>query len=471
MQSQAVSRSLLLGLALAGLLTPLSGHAGKPDAVIATSPAESADGVPKRLVLALDGIPFDVFVALQKQGHFSDFRPAARMVSTFPSLSDVAFAAIEGSEPPEGYQTTHYDPGRNKVVGNTIGSLSERAHPKIASDSVSHSVPHRIMGYVTPQRIAISELRDIGRDLLGSRKSTFVAYLGTSDAVLHLQGRAGAEKFLLRVEAYLQELQKSVRARTGRDLMIDIVSDHGSTMVTSRVVPVERLLGECGFRRRTGVKDPFDTAYSLPGIVGSMAITVTSEHAEAAARCLAVAEGVDLVAVNREHAVGVVTADGEAEVRLLSSSPEQYGYRALRGDPLGILADAIPGATEVKIDQASVFQQTRDASRPDPLRRLWRAFHGDVQKPSSILVSLADGYEVGNPKLRFMTKLRGGHAGTHGSMTRMSSLGVLVSNWRDVGDVNASGANAALFGPAVQTAMQQSLPVPSSTTGAVSHGE
>lgn len=427
-----------------------------PDTAAIDRSAESADGVPQRLVLALDGIPYDVFVELQRRGHFSTFRPAARMVSTFPSLSDVAFAAIEGGEPPDGYQTTHYDPVRNKVVGHSLGALSERAHPKIASDATRHSVPHRILGYVTPHRIAIAQLREIGRDLMRSRKQTFVAYLGTSDAVLHLKGRAGAEKFLLEVDAALQELQSEVRERTGRELMIDIVSDHGSTMVGSKVVPVEDLLGHCGFRRNSGMAGDFDTAYSLPGIVGSLAITASPDGAEAAARCLAVAEGMDLVAINRGDAVGVLTADGEAEVRLLSTFPERYGYRALRGDPLGLLDGS---ATERVFEQTTVFRQTYDAPRPDPLRRLWRAFHGDVKQPSSLLLSLADGYEVGNPLLRLMTKLRGGHAGTHGSMTRLASLGVIASNWREVDDVNVASANHALFGAGAVAAMESALAV------------
>lgn len=448
-----VSKQFIRYLALAGLLA-LTGF----DSAAAERPTEeSPDGVPQRLVLALDGIPYDVFVGLQKQGHFADFHPAARMVSTFPSLSDVAFSAIEGSEPPNGYQTKHFDPVRNKIVGNDVAALSERAHPKIASDATSHSVPHRIMGYAMPTRIAMSELREIGRDLLRSRKQTFVAYLGTSDAVLHLQGREGAERFLLQVDGFLRELRAKVRERTGRDLLIDIVSDHGSTMVPSRVVPVEQVLARCGFRRREGMTDPKDSAYALPGLVGSLAITVADAQADAAARCLAAAEGVDLVAINRGDVVGVINAEGEAEVRLLSSSPEQYAYRRLRGDPLGLLPLGPASEEEQRFEQERVFSQTLDAPRPDPLRRLWRAFHGDVKKPSTLLLSLADGYEVGNPKLRFVTRLRGGHEGTHGSMTRMASLGVFVSNWRSAVDVNVVGANEELFGAAAHAAMLLSV--------------
>lgn len=439
--------ALLLAL-LPGLL--FSPALARPESSKAKlSSALSPDGLPRRLVLAIDGIPYDVFAALQAEGRFASFHPAARMVSTFPALSDVAFAQIEGSVPPAGYQTRHFDPTLNRVVGNNVGALSERAHPKISSDATSHSVPHRIMGYVAPMRIARKELHEIGRDLLRSRKDTFVAYLGTSDAVLHLHGRDGARAFLVEVDDYLRQLDAQVRARTGRGLKIDLVSDHGSTMMASRVVPVEALLAGCGFRRREDMRAERDVAFALPGIVGSLAISTRPAQAEAAAACLAGAEGIDLVAVNRGEVVGVLNRDGEAEVRALAGAPERYAYRAVRGDPLALLALAPGGGEERMFAQAELFAATRDGPRPDPLRRLWRAFHGEVEHPSTLLLSLQDGYEVGNPKLRFATRLRGGHAGTHGSMTRLSSLGVIASNWRALADVNTAMANQALFGSGV----------------------
>jgi hypothetical protein len=189
-----------------------------------------------------------------------------------------------------------------------------------------------------------------------------------------------------------------------------------------------------------------DVAFALPGIVGSMAISVRPPVLEEAANCLAPLAGVDLVAVNRGDVVGVVSADGEAEIRQLGTAPERYGYRALRGDPLGLLALSAGEGESREFDQATLFALTRDGERPDPLRRLWRSFHGEVGSPASLLLSLDDGFEVGNPALRFATKLRGGHAGTHGSLTRLSSLGVLASNWRDTTDANTTAASQLLFG-------------------------
>ena len=450
-----VDSSLRQRRAIAGFLTLLlcliTGESPAGERTSAVSP----DGVPQRLVLALDGIPYDVFVELQGQGHFTDFHPAARMVSTFPSLSDVSFAAIGGSEPPQGYQQMRFDAAQNKVVGNTLGSLSSQAHPSVGEDSRSYSSLHRIIGYMAPYHVSLREMREIGREVLASNKETFVAYLETSDAVLHVEGRPAAVKFLLRLDAFLQDLQAEVRARTGRELFVDIVSDHGSTMVKGHVVPVERLLKHCDFKRRDRITDPYDVAYSLAGIIGSVAINTSAEHAEEVANCLAVADGVDLVAIDRGDSIGVFTADGIGEVRQAGTAPDAYDYRVLSGDPLGLLQGMTAG-TERSFDESALFMQTLDAPRPDPLRRLWWTFRSEEHKPSPILVSLADGYEAGNTAVRALAGIRG-RVGTHGSMTRLSSLGVFASNWRDVDDVDSHSANDALFGAGTVTAMRIAL--------------
>jgi hypothetical protein len=444
-QHRALAALLALVLAL------VSGDVAADERTTGVSP----DGVPQRLVLALDGIPYDVFVDLQKQGHFAGFRPVARMVSTFPSLTDVSFAAIGGGQPPESYQHMRFDPVRHKVVGNTVGALSDHAHPNIESDSRSYTSLHRMIGYMAAYHFALHDLRDIGQDFMHSDRQTFVAYLEQSDPLVHIEGRPGAERILRQLDVFLLDLQAQVRARTGRDLLIDIVSDHGSTMMRGVHVPVAKLLRQCGFRRHDRMSQPYDVAYSLAGIIGSIALTVSKEHAEEAAHCLASADEVDLVAVDRGDAVGVLTSDGEAEVRLAGTDPEQYAYRTLRGDPLGLLNGAT-SAQERTFDQATLFQQTLDAPRPNPLRRLWRAFHGEVKEPSPILVSFKDGHEAGNTELRTMAEIRG-RAGTHGSMTRLSSLGVYASNWRDVGDVDSWSAHVGLFGADTLTAMHHVL--------------
>jgi hypothetical protein len=314
-----------------------------------------------------------------------------------------------------------------------------------------------VLGYVTPAALARRDLRKAAERLLASDKPVFVAYIGTSDAVLHLKGRKGAEAYLRAADAIIAKLRADVRARTGRDLLVDIVSDHGSTMMDNRVVPVEDRLAACGFARRDGLGGADDVAFSLPGLVASAAIYAQPARADAAARCLAGSEGVDLVAVDRGASVGVLTGEGEAEVRAVPGDDERYAYRSIRGDPLGLLVAGAADGTQVEFTEAEAFARTLDAPRPDVLRRVWRAFHGEVGHPATLVLSLEDGWEVGNPALRFLTKLRGGHHGTHGSLTRRASTGVVASTWREVHDVNTAGAHALLYGADVDVAAQRFL--------------
>ncbi|MGH8134882.1 MAG: hypothetical protein ACRER4_00940, partial [Steroidobacteraceae bacterium] len=102
-------------------------------------------------------------------------------------------------------------------------------------------------------------------------------------------------------------------------------------------------------------------------------------------------------------------------------------------------------------DEVSLFHDSLDDAYPDPLRRLWHAFHGAVREPSPILLSLSDGREAGYRSVRALAWLRG-RAGTHGSMTQSASLGVFTSNWRDVDDVDSWSAHDALFGSATMDA-------------------
>lgn len=423
------------------------------DAVCAESNTDALQQTaPQRLILALDGVPYDLFIELQKKGHFSDFRPAARMVAPFPSLSDVSFSAISGIEPPKSYQVVHYDPVRNRVVGNTMSSLSSPAHPILPSDSTEYSSMHRMFGYMVPYNTALYDMRQIGREFLSSRKQTFIAYLEQSDAVLHVQGRAESIRFLEQLDLFLQDLQQQVTARTGRKLLIDVVSDHGSTLEHGRFVDLNKHLNDCGFNRNNRIAKPNDVAYTLAGIIGSAAVTARPESVTQVAQCMAGIEGVGLVAVDRGDRVLVLSDDGsEAEIWPATGNEEAYIYKNLVGDPINLLPAKTKSPAQIRFLEADLFRKTVDHEYPDPLRRLWRAFHGAVQMPSPILVSLKDGYEVGNRTVYALANIRG-RAGTHGSLTRKASLGILTSNWHDVHDGDTQSAYQRLFSTTIEHA-------------------
>ena len=225
-----------------------------------------------------------------------------------------------------------------------------------------------------------------------------------------------------------------------------------SSLKKGRNVALDNQLRNCGYQRSRRIQRADEVAYSLAGIIGSVAVNARPERVDAVARCLAQADGVDLVFSDRGDRVAIRSPDGgEAEVwPTVSGTSEAFTYRNLRGDPLGLLGGEETAATR-SFDQASLFRASLDDAYPDPLHRIWRAFHGAVREPSPILLSLSDGHEASYRSVRALAWLRG-RAGTHGSMTQSASLGVFTSNWRDVDDVDSWQAHDALFGPATMDA-------------------
>jgi len=91
-------------------------------AAIEGAPLNGRAALPSRLVLLLDGVPYQEVKALQqgvecnprgttqpsRQAFRHGYFPASRLISTFPSISDISWTEIMGNDPPPGYQRTYF---------------------------------------------------------------------------------------------------------------------------------------------------------------------------------------------------------------------------------------------------------------------------------------------------------------------------------------------------------------------------
>ncbi|MGH7993031.1 MAG: hypothetical protein ACREDQ_05910, partial [Limisphaerales bacterium] len=130
--------------------------------------------LPRRLVLGLDGIAYRDMKALQQgvvgtntwgrpfrrqafsssEGYF----PASRLVSTFPSTSDVAWTDIFGDRPLPGYQRTYFSTAANsQIVINGITTTME--HESQMNWQLENNM-FRTMGYVYPVHTYELELHE-----------------------------------------------------------------------------------------------------------------------------------------------------------------------------------------------------------------------------------------------------------------------------------------------------------------------
>src|ERR1035441_6280369 len=131
----------------------------------------SIAALPKRLILALDGIAYRDMQALQEGVTYKDARgrqfhrqafhegylQVSRNVSTFPSTSDVAWTDIFGDRPLPGYQRTYFSTALNLEI-SINGVTTSMEHERQMHWQVENGFL-RAMGYLFPLQIYKHELR------------------------------------------------------------------------------------------------------------------------------------------------------------------------------------------------------------------------------------------------------------------------------------------------------------------------
>src|SRR5579862_5902104 len=139
--------------------------------------------LPQRLVLGLDGVAYRDVQALQNGivctniwgrpfrrqafGSAEGYFPASRMVSTFPSTSDVAWTDIFGDRPLPGYQRTYFSAAANSQIPGSSLTISMEHERQMHWQAESAYL--RAMAYVYPLHTFKSELRQMTRAFLESR--------------------------------------------------------------------------------------------------------------------------------------------------------------------------------------------------------------------------------------------------------------------------------------------------------------
>ena len=63
----------------------------------------------KKLAVCLDGVPYEVMAELWDQGFFREFSRPVKLISVFPSVSDVALSELLQAEKVPGYENLYFD--------------------------------------------------------------------------------------------------------------------------------------------------------------------------------------------------------------------------------------------------------------------------------------------------------------------------------------------------------------------------
>jgi hypothetical protein len=430
-----------------------------------TLPATTHAALPKRLILAIDGIPFSDMQALQqgvtyknlkgKQFHRQAFHrgyfPVHRLISTFPSASDVAWTEVFGDRPLPGYQRTYYSAAANRQI--VINPLTTTMEHERQMTWQLESALIRTLGYVFPRLTYKYELHDLFKQFLCAQNKGdyFYAYIRTTDDAQHLS--VDIRAFLCSLDERLEELRACYRAQEGRELEILMLSDHGNNQAgPAKRIEVRSFLKKAGYRITKSIQDPKDVVLPTTGIESWVEIHNAPGETERLAELLIHLEGVDVLTApvpGQDHRFLVLNANGERASIECNSAKSTFRYATESGDPLHYrpVAEALSRKGQLDADGFATAEawmaETMTHRYPVALERIVRGHTRVTMNPATILISLDNRYvhaswliKKGSECVRF--------GGTHGGLDDVNSTGMLLSSFAPTQDTSTRQV-AALY--------------------------
>ena len=394
---------------------------------------------PRRLLLCLDGVPHKLIMAAKERGLFARFGPPTRLLSPFPTMTNVALSAMFGASPPAGYESLYFDRSARELRGGIKKYLGRRTPDKIPSsymDDLDYQepLPFEFLIYVAPDHVWRADMQRFReRFRAAPQNRDYFAFLKATDGLLHAQGPSRLNVALESLDKILTEIQNYC----GDETEIVMFSDHGMNLEENRRVPLTMRMRRQGYevvprfagRKRRAISIP---AFGLCSYAA--AYCGDEELVPEAATAIVEVPGVDFAVYRDGQEVVVEGQRGTARIERRENS---YRYTPKTGNPLEIKEHGF-------IDEAIWFEQTNAHRYPDVVVNLYKSlFTPRVKHTADILISLDDGYYYGwSPFGRFVRL-----AATHGNALQSSSNAFLMSTHRKLPEcVRADDAKALLRG-------------------------
>ena len=421
--------------------------------------------LPKRLILAIDGIAYRDMQALQEGVTYKDVKgrqfhrqafhqgyfPVSRNVSTFPSTSDVAWTDIFGDRPLPGYQRTYFSAAANSQI-SINGVTTTMEHERQMHWELENGFL-RTLGYVCPSHTFKYEVHAFAKDFLNtkSKADNYYVYIRTPDDAQHLSRDIFA--MLCMLDEKLQELRARYRAQEGRELEILILSDHGNNHAgPAKRVPVRAFLKKAGYRITKSIRAAKDVVLPTAGIESWVEIHNSPSETERLAQLLTHLEGVDVLTARipgEANRFLVLNGKGERASIGWNAANNSFRYSAETGDPLNYLpvVEALSRKNQLDAEGFASAENwmaaTLNHRYPLAPERIVRGHTRVTLNPATILISLDNSYvhaswliKKGSEFVRF--------GGTHGSLDDLNSNGILLSSFAPTQDTSTSRV-AALF--------------------------
>lgn len=395
---------------------------------------------PRRLLLCLDGVPLEVIRTARERGLFDSFAPPARLLSPFPTMTNIALAAMMGASAPLGYESLYFDRKAREMRGGVRKYIGRRTPDKVPStymEELDYQEPlaFEFLVYVAPEKVWRADMRRF-RDRFRAAPQTrdYFAFLKGTDGLLHIRGPKRLAVALESLDRILREIQEFC----GHETEIVLFSDHGMNLEENRRVPLQTHLKSRGFKTRSELHAATAHEVAIPafGLCGYAALYCRdNETMPLLAESLVDLKGVDF-SIFRDSPSSVIVK-GEAGAARIDRQENDgsvlYRYQETSGDPLKLGSIRGRLRTEGKLDREGFAEDrvwldhTAAHDYPDALANLYTSLHTKrVAHTADVLVSFRDGFYYGwSPFARFVRL-----AATHGNALRPSTSAFMMSTHR-----------------------------------------
>jgi hypothetical protein len=398
---------------------------GRPDERV--RPADLPASECLHAVIVLDGVPFDVVSSLYEAGWLRLFPPPSRVVSVFPVMTDLALTRVFTEDTCLGYEAQYWDRARNRPSDGNWVYLRGANAPWRARLDYSCSLWLDAKSYLDPESLWRDELAGIHRTLRGRQRGLVRVYSVATAGLATRRGRDAIVDCLRTVDRLCERLTWE---RQGR-VRFTIFADHGHDLIPAQELDLRPHLESGGYRASQRLENQRSVYIARFGLVSCAVLNAPDPQGVADA--LVTHPAVDLVIYPQPSARGervIVVRRGQETAEIRRGVRGGYVYRSGQGDPLELdairigLSEAGKVAADGTVSDRDWFEATAAHKYPDPLHRIWLAFHGLVQNPADVIVSLKEGYFTGSGFFSAMVTV----ASTHGGLTRRGSTTFALSN-------------------------------------------
>jgi Type I phosphodiesterase / nucleotide pyrophosphatase len=391
----------------------------------------------RRLLLCLDGVPHKIIEASKSRGLFDGFGPPTRLLSPFPTMTNVALSAMLGASPPPGYESLYFDRNVDELRGGIRKYIGRRTPDKIPSsymDDLDYQEPlaFEFLIYVAPERVWRADMQRFReRFRTAPQNRDYFAFLKATDGLLHAQG---PDRLAVALES-LDNILREIQSYCGSDTEIVMFSDHGMNLEENRRVNIATGLARQGFQVVSQFTRNRKREVSIPAFgLCSYAAAYCGDAAVIPdlSRMLIEIPGIDFVVYKDGTEVALESSRGRARIERRNNS---YRYSHANGDPLELDTTVNKLRGEGKLDQegfaadSAWLEQTSAHRYPDAPANIYASlFTSRVKHTADILISMHDGYYYGwSPFGRFVRL-----AATHGNALQSSSNAFVMSTHREL---------------------------------------